>query len=87
MSFDAPPLSSNSSCSDAARRHFPVTCSRFADPALRPDMPVVKYYGNKAVGEFMKRRVFDPGRTLQWNELTRHATGAPLSAEADQSMT
>ena len=26
-----------------------VTCSRFADPALRPDMPVVKYYGNKAV--------------------------------------
>lgn len=26
-----------------------VTCSRFADPALRPTMPVVKYYGNKAV--------------------------------------
>ncbi|MCS7032401.1 MAG: glycosyltransferase family 2 protein, partial [Phycisphaerae bacterium] len=26
-----------------------VTCSRFADPALRPEMPAVKYYGNKAV--------------------------------------
>jgi glycosyltransferase involved in cell wall biosynthesis len=26
-----------------------VTCSRFADPALRPVMPGAKYYGNKAV--------------------------------------
>jgi len=26
-----------------------VTCSRFADPALRPQMPVVKYYGNQIV--------------------------------------
>jgi glycosyltransferase involved in cell wall biosynthesis len=26
-----------------------VTCSRFADPALRPDMPVLKYLGNHAV--------------------------------------
>ncbi len=26
-----------------------VTCSRFADPALRPTMPTVKYWGNKAV--------------------------------------
>ena len=26
-----------------------VTCTRFADPALRPEMPVAKYYGNKAV--------------------------------------
>ena len=26
-----------------------VTCSRFADPALRPTMPRVKYYGNLAV--------------------------------------
>jgi glycosyltransferase involved in cell wall biosynthesis len=26
-----------------------VTCSRFADPALRPQMPIVKYYGNHAV--------------------------------------
>src|SRR3954466_7202509 len=26
-----------------------VTCSRFADPALRPQMPMVKYLGNQAV--------------------------------------
>jgi len=26
-----------------------VTCSRFSDPALRPVMPVVKYYGNQWV--------------------------------------
>jgi hypothetical protein len=26
-----------------------ATCSRFADPALRPQMPAVKYYGNQLV--------------------------------------
>jgi len=26
-----------------------VTCTRFADPALRPQMPAVKYYGNQIV--------------------------------------
>jgi glycosyltransferase involved in cell wall biosynthesis len=26
-----------------------VTCSRFADPSLRPTMPAVKFWGNKAV--------------------------------------
>ncbi|MGE5611260.1 MAG: glycosyltransferase family 2 protein, partial [Bacillota bacterium] len=26
-----------------------VTCSRFSDPALRPQMPIVKYYGNQVV--------------------------------------
>lgn len=42
----------------------------------------VVYAGNKKVGEFMQRRVFDPGRTMSWNELTRHATGEPLSPDA-----
>jgi peptidyl-dipeptidase A len=42
----------------------------------------VVYVGNKKVGEFMQQRVFDPGRTLTWNELTRHATGAELNAQA-----
>ncbi|MCI0377622.1 MAG: M2 family metallopeptidase [Gemmataceae bacterium] len=42
----------------------------------------VIYVGNKAVGRFMKEKVFDPGRTLPWNELTRHATGADLSPAA-----
>ncbi len=42
----------------------------------------VIYVGNKAVGEFMRKRVFEPGRSLSWNDLTRHATGEPLKAKA-----
>lgn len=42
----------------------------------------VVYVGNKDVGRFMRTRVFEPGKTLNWNELTRHATGADLSPEA-----
>jgi peptidyl-dipeptidase A len=40
------------------------------------------YVNNKGVGEFMKKKVFEPGRTLSWNELTRHATGETLNARA-----
>ena len=40
------------------------------------------YVGNKSAGEFLERRVFAPGLTLNWNELTRHATGAELSPKA-----
>ena len=40
------------------------------------------YVGNKAVGEFMRHRVFAPGRTLSWDALTKHATGAELNARA-----
>ncbi len=42
----------------------------------------VVYVGNKEVGAYMKRFVFEPGRSLPWNELTRYATGAPLSPDA-----
>jgi peptidyl-dipeptidase A len=42
----------------------------------------VVYVGDKEVGRFMRQRVFDPGRTLSWNQLTEHATGRPLSPEA-----
>jgi peptidyl-dipeptidase A len=42
----------------------------------------VVYVGNKEVGRFLRERVFGPGRTLSWNELTRHATGAGLSPDA-----
>jgi peptidyl-dipeptidase A len=30
----------------------------------------------------MKQRVFEPGRTLSWNALTKHATGSELNPEA-----
>jgi peptidyl-dipeptidase A len=40
------------------------------------------YVGNRAVGEFLQKRVFAPGRTLPWNELTEFATGEPLNPKA-----
>src|SRR5437660_11407968 len=42
----------------------------------------VIYIGDKAVGEFMTKKVFGPGRTLTWNELTKFATGEELNAKA-----
>jgi len=47
-----------------------------ADPAT------VIYVGDKAVGDFMRKRVFEPGRSLPWNDLTRHATGEGLNPRA-----
>src|SRR3984885_5549024 len=35
------------------------------------DPNTVIYVGDKAVGDFMKKRVFEPGRTLTWNALTK----------------
>ena len=46
------------------------------------DPSTVVYVGNKEVGAFMRRYVFEPGATMTWNELTRHATDADLSPEA-----
>ena len=49
-------------------------------PGTKPDGAI--YVGNKAAGQFMKRQVFAPGLTLKWDDLTRHATGEPLSPKA-----
>jgi peptidyl-dipeptidase A len=46
------------------------------------DIPNAIYTDNKQVGEYMKARVFKPGASLSWNELTKHATGAELNAKA-----
>jgi peptidyl-dipeptidase A len=42
----------------------------------------VLYVGEPKVGEFMKKRVFEPGKTLDWRGLTKFATGAELSPKA-----
>ena len=42
----------------------------------------VIYIGDKKVGEFMKKKVFEPGRTLAWKGLTKHATGEELNPKA-----
>jgi peptidyl-dipeptidase A len=46
------------------------------------DVPNAFYTDDKGVGEFMRARVFAPGATLSWNELTKHATGDDLNAKA-----
>jgi peptidyl-dipeptidase A len=45
-----------------------------------PDKAI--YVGNKEVGQFMKKRVFEPGKSLSWNALTKYATGKELEARA-----
>jgi peptidyl-dipeptidase A len=45
-----------------------------------PDRAI--YVNNKEVGQFMRKRVFEPGRTLPWNSLTKYATGKELEAKA-----
>ncbi len=47
-----------------------------ADPAK------AVYVGNKAVGRYLIQRVFAPGRTLDWDGLTRRATGEALNPRA-----
>jgi len=40
------------------------------------------YVGHPAVGRFLQQRVFTPAATMNWNDLTRHATGEELSSKA-----
>lgn len=50
---------------------------------LHQDNPArAVYLDNPEVGRFLRQRVFAPGRTLSWNELTRQATGADLGPDA-----
>jgi peptidyl-dipeptidase A len=42
----------------------------------------VIYIGDKRVGDFMKKKVFEPGRLYDWRGLTKFATGAELSPKA-----
>ncbi len=46
------------------------------------DPNAVIYIGDKRVGDFMKKRIFEPGRLYDWNGLTKHATGEDLSPKA-----
>jgi peptidyl-dipeptidase A len=46
------------------------------------DPDKVIYAGNSKVGDFMKKKVFEPGKTLPWDELTKFATGETLNAKA-----
>lgn len=39
------------------------------------------FAGDKKVGEFLSREVLGPGNLFAWNDLTKRATGEPLSAK------
>jgi peptidyl-dipeptidase A len=53
-----------------------------AREVLRTSPSEALYVGKPEVGDYMKKRVFAPGRTMPWNALTEHATGEKLNAEA-----
>ncbi len=53
-----------------------------AKEVYNADPKTALYIGEKKVGEFMRKKVFEPGRTLTWRELTQHATGEKLNARA-----
>jgi peptidyl-dipeptidase A len=53
-----------------------------AREVLKKDPAKVTFVGRKEVGDFMKKKVFEPGRTLSWNALTEYATGEKLKPEA-----
>ncbi len=46
------------------------------------DPKTVLYIGDKRVGDFMKKKVFEPGKTLNWKDLTKFATGENLTPKA-----
>jgi peptidyl-dipeptidase A len=53
-----------------------------ARDVLRTSPDKALYVNRKEVGEFLKQRVFGPGRSMTWNELTKFATGEELSPKA-----
>jgi peptidyl-dipeptidase A len=46
------------------------------------DPAKASFVGSKHVGDFLKTRIFGKGRSLDWNGLTKHATGDVLNAKA-----
>jgi peptidyl-dipeptidase A len=62
----------------AAQVHYKI-----AKDILRSDDPhTAIYVGNKQVGQFIREKIFAPGMTESWNDLTRSATGEDLNPEA-----
>ncbi len=53
-----------------------------AREVLKTSPEKANYVGHPEVGEYMRARVFAPGRTLSWNELTKFATGSDLNPES-----
>jgi peptidyl-dipeptidase A len=41
----------------------------------------VSYVGQKKVGDFLAKNVFEAGSLYHWNEMIKRATGEPLNAK------
>jgi len=41
----------------------------------------IGYVGEKRVGEYLRKRIFEAGASYQWNEMITRATGEPLNAK------
>lgn len=52
------------------------------DVLVGADPRTASYVGCHAVGDYLRERVFSPGRRLNWNELTKFATGEELTARS-----
>ena len=46
------------------------------------DPDTVLYIDDKKIGDFMKAKIFEPGRRLSWDGLTKFATGEFLNARS-----
>jgi peptidyl-dipeptidase A len=42
----------------------------------------VTFIDDPRVGQFLREKVFAPGKSMDWRQLTRHATGEDLSPKA-----
>ncbi|MGH7136934.1 MAG: M2 family metallopeptidase [Pirellulales bacterium] len=62
----------------ACQLHAAIARELFPDS----DPNTLIYVDQPKVGKFLQERVFNPGRTLTWNALTRHATGEDLQPRA-----
>jgi peptidyl-dipeptidase A len=51
---------------------------------VKHDGPIsaLSYAGRKSVGEFLRKKIFEPGMTKPWPEFVTEATGQPLSPAA-----
>jgi peptidyl-dipeptidase A len=66
----------------ASQVHHALVMRAVPTTTLPAALFAVDYVGSKEAGEFLRQRVFAPGMTMPWNELTRYATGEELSAKA-----
>jgi peptidyl-dipeptidase A len=62
----------------AAQVHYKIA----RDILKNPNPHTALYVGNRAVGQYLREKIYAPGLTQSWNDLTRSATGEELNPKA-----